>query len=74
MKGMVKTISEQAERRTYKAALVAKTAEIVKVSERQVRRVLAGESKNETVLETYMTLLEEFNKLPNAVRELVPFN
>lgn len=71
---MVKTISEQAERRTYKAALVAKTAEIVKVSERQVRRVLAGESKNETVLETYMTLLEEFNKLPNAVRELVPFN
>lgn len=62
------------ETRTEKAALIAKTAEMTGVSKRYVRYVLAGERENETVFSTYMTLLEEFSKLPDAVRALVPFN
>lgn len=71
---MAKNMRNNSGRSTERAAIVAKTAEIMGVSKRYVRYVLAGERENEAVFSTYMTLLEEFNKLPDAVRQLVPFN
>lgn len=71
---MVKKSTNNSRRSAEKAAIVAKTAEIRGVSIRQVYRVISGDQENEAVFSTYMTLLEEFNKLPDAVRQLVPFN
>lgn len=71
---MAKNITKKNRRSPEKAALVAKTSEITGVSMRQVYRVLSGEQENEAVFSIYMTLLEEFSKLPDAVRQLVPFN
>jgi hypothetical protein len=69
---MPKKSTKPNSRSAEKAALVAKTAEITGVSIRHVYRVLAGEQGNETVLATYMTLLEEYSRLPDMVRQLVP--
>jgi hypothetical protein len=69
---MSKNFTNHSRRSAEKAAIVAKTAEITGVSDRYVRYVIAGERENEAVLSTYMTLLEEFDKLPDAVRQLVP--
>jgi hypothetical protein len=71
---MDKKMRVQNSRDTIKAAMIAKTAEMTGVTKRSVRRVIAGDQQNETVFSTYMTLLEEFNKLPDAVRALVPID
>lgn len=74
LQSMVKKTTNNSRRSAEKAAIVAKTAGITGVSIRQVYRVISGDQENEAVFSTYMTLLEEFNKLPDAVRQLVPFN
>lgn len=71
---MSKKNAMQQQKRTERGALVQKTALITGFSKRYVRYVLAGDYNNEYVFATYMTLLEEWNKLPDAVRKLVPFN
>jgi len=76
---MEKTYKRDIER----AARVKKTAEIVGVSERHVRRVLSGDHDNDEIIATYMELLEleqaayqtaRQNHLLAAVEKLVPFN
>lgn len=59
---------------TWKADLVATTAEITKVSERHVRYVLDMERNNESVETVYMFLAEGKNKLVEEAKKLVPFN
>ena len=71
---MAKNITKKNKRNPEKAALVAMTSQITGVSIRQVYRVLAGDQENDFVFSAYMTMLEEFSKLPDAVRQLVPFN
>lgn len=56
------------------ASRVKKTAKITGVSDRQVRRVINGESKNEEILSTYMFIQEGENKLLREAKLLVPFN
>lgn len=64
-------------RDTERAARIIKTARIAGVSEKSVRRVLNGEQENEYVLDVYMALAEEDEKIENelieAVKELIPF-
>lgn len=42
------------------------------VSVRYVRYVINGERQNEKIMETYMEILEQDNKLLEAVRKAVP--
>lgn len=61
------------EKNTLKAALKEKTAELTGVSVRSVRRVLAGDQKNEAVMATYMELWERFPLMVEEVKRVVPF-
>jgi precorrin-6B methylase 2 len=72
--GVTKGMEKKDKRDTYRAALVLRTAEITGFSERYVRYVIGGGRENETVMATYMELLEGSNELVKRVRELVPFN
>lgn len=61
---------------TVRSARILRTARIVGVSTRQVRRVCEGENKNEVVLDTMVRLqqAEEYidNMLLMEVKKLVP--
>lgn len=62
-----------------KATLVKKTAEICKVSERTVRRVIQGDYLNEKILSVYMELQEETDLafksvLIRHIENIVPLN
>jgi len=74
---MTKTYKRDIER----AARIKKTAEIVGVSERQVRRVLGCEQVNDEVLDVYLDLVDldraafeaaKENRLLAAVEKLLP--
>lgn len=56
-------------RRRDTAAIVA---QIHGVSKRYVHYVINGERENEKIMETYMEILEQDNKLLEAVRKAVP--
>lgn len=56
-----------------RAAIIKKTADIHKLSKRQIRRILACENENKEVLETFMFLSEGQNKLVEAAKQLVKF-
>ena len=70
---MAKKSNNTRKRDAKKAATVKDTAELVGVSERQVRRVLDGEHENEKVISVFMTLTEGNNRLLEEVRQLIPF-
>ena len=53
--------------------LEGKTAIITGKSTRQVARVISGDSENEKVMEVYMFLNENENKLLAAAKKLVEF-
>ena len=55
------------------AVRVQKTAIITGKSTRQVARVISGDSENEKVMEVYMFLNENENKLLAAAKKLVEF-
>lgn len=61
-----------------RALRVKTTAELTGVSPNHVNKILRGDRENETVVETYMTLVEiepyYENALIQAVKKLVPFN
>jgi response regulator of citrate/malate metabolism len=57
-----------------KAAKVKMTADIHRVSTRQVYRVIEGRQKNEKIIDVYMQLDEGINLLIEAVKKEVPFN
>lgn len=67
---MKKTIKRDA----FRASMVNKTADIVGVTPRQVRRIINGACKNERALTVYMNLLEGNNKLVKEVKALVPLD
>ena len=62
------------DRDTIRAARVKKTAGIIGVSERTVRRVINGDTDNENVMSAFMLITEGENKLLNEVKKLVPLN
>lgn len=53
-----KRMGQTNKRDTESAAIVKKTARICEVSPRYVRMVISGDRSNETVMTTYMNLLE----------------
>lgn len=57
---------------TKRRDVAALVAQIHGVSERYVRYVVAGERENEKIMESYMTIIEQDNKLLQAVRKAVP--
>ncbi len=61
-------------RNTLQAAMVQRVADICKLTPRQVRRVIKGDSKNEDVLRIYMELQEGENELIKHIKEIIPFN
>jgi Ulp1 family protease len=54
--------------------IAAQVADIHGVTPDHVRKVRRGDRVNQSILNTYMELLEGKNKLIQAVKELVPFN
>lgn len=62
---------------TERAAIVKKTARIVGVSTRQVRRVMSGENENLIVERVFMEFVEAEAELENTllkeVKNLIPF-
>lgn len=56
------------------ASKIKLTAKLTGVSDRQVRRVINGDSRNEDVLSTFMFLQEGENELVKQAALLVPFN
>jgi len=54
-------------------SIVAKVAKSCQISERQVRRVLSGKSKNDKVVKMYNTLIERNNALLDEVNRIVKF-
>lgn len=71
---MLNKLNKTNKRDTERAAIILKTADLHKISKRQVRRILDGENQNKEVLETFMFLSEGQNKLVEAAKKLVPFN
>lgn len=69
-KKIEKTISHDPQ----KTWIVKRVAEMHKVSEDYVYKVIRGERDNESIFTTYMDLLEGSNELLKAVEELVPLN
>lgn len=67
-------MKNQAKRDIKRAATIIEAAEITGVSQRSVRRVLAGEQENPNVLGVVMELTERKNLLIEEVKRLVPFN
>jgi hypothetical protein len=67
-------MQNSSKRNSEQATRVARTAEICGVSERQVYRVINGDSKNEDVLRVYMEFAEGENALVEMVKKLVPFD
>ena len=71
---MLKNRLNTNKRDVVRAALIKKTAEIMGVSPRYVRMVLADTRKNDNVLYCFMELEERENLLLQEVKSLIPFN
>lgn len=73
IKTLTKSMEKRRTRNTYQSVIVKEVAALSGLTDKQVRRVINGESRNESVLAAYMELHEGHNKLLAQVRELVPF-
>jgi hypothetical protein len=66
-------MEKKGNRDTVRAAKIKLTSEIVRVSDRQVQRVLNAERVNEKVVSVYMYLDEGMDKLVKEAQRICPF-
>lgn len=71
---MQKNIRKTRKRDTVRAATVLETAGILGISQRQVQKVMAGDSENDKVVAVFMELTERKSALLEEVKQLIPFN